>query len=144
MRLRGRGVLVLSQTLYLWVKVYSLRRREFLKTRLANILLFLSTSPVLACLLRCLLMCHLFLGYFLVRNLCRSGCRQNFNEFLSNPPFPPPFLFGLFPFLPTILSLIKWQLFEISACLKLVSVLLSSNKFIFRCWSFRRNAPRDH
>ena len=34
----GGGVLVLSQPLYLWVKVYSLRQQEFLKTRLANIL----------------------------------------------------------------------------------------------------------
>ena len=40
-----------------------------------NVLLFLSTSPVLPCLLCCLLFAY---GCFVVRDLCRSGCRQNF------------------------------------------------------------------
>ena len=46
-----------------------------MKTGLAKILSFLSTSLVLACLLCCLVMS--FFGCFAVRDLFRSGCRQN-------------------------------------------------------------------
>ena len=72
-----------------------------------------------------------FFGCFVVRDLWRFGCTQNFGKFaffLATSP-PPPSLEGMFPFLPRILCLTPWQLFETSARLKLVSAPLSSLYF---------------
>ena len=58
-----------------------------MKTGLAKILSFLSTSLVLACLLCCLVIS--FFGSIVIKDLFRSGCGQSFADFyLPPPPFP--------------------------------------------------------
>ena len=48
-----------------------------------------------------------FSWLFRCQEFLQKWLQTECHEFLSNPPSLPPFLFGLFPFLPTILSLIK-------------------------------------
>ena len=77
-----------------------------MKTGLAKILSFLSTSLVLACLLCCWVIS--FFGSIVIKDLFRSGCGQNFADFyLPPPPLPTSLPLSVFfsPTLPTILSL---------------------------------------
>ena len=81
-----------------------------------------------------------FFVHFVVRDLCRCGCRQNFATFYQPPPPPPPLhpiplffffvCFVSFSSYPQFSLQHKWQLFEISARLKLASVPFSSLHFL--------------
>ena len=84
-----------------------------------------------------------FFASFVVRGFCRSGCRQNYH---LTPPPPSPLL----PSLPIIFfcpypqfSLwYMWQLFEISARLKLVSVPFSS--LLLDIGHLQKRFPGEH
>ena len=104
-----------------------------------HFVLFLSTSPFLACLLCCLLM-SLFFGCFVVRDLCK------FTFFPSRPHSSLPR--GCF-FLSTQNSLSNtsvWLLFEISAYLnlKLVSVPFSSFYSLYFVIGHLEKRPGEH
>ena len=87
----------------------------------------------------------------MVRALCRCGCRQNFaNSYLSPTPFTPSlsfFVLFLFCFFfssyPQFSLQHKWQLFEISAGLKLALLPFSSLHFII-AWSPCEKFPGEH
>ena len=78
----------------------------------------------------------------MVRGFCRSGCRQNYH--LTPPPFPSPSLppYNFFCPYPQFSLWYMWQLFEISARLKLVSVPFSS--LLLDIGHLQKRFPGEH
>ena len=100
---------------YVLIQIY----RSYKNRVSTHFVIFPNFSCLIACLLCCLLMSFFFFfACFMVRDLCRRGCRQNY--YLTLPPY-----FFFCPY-PQFSLKHKWQLFEISARLKLVSVPFSS------------------
>ena len=77
-----------------------------------------------------------------MRGFCRSGCRQNYH--LTPPPFPSPSLppYNFFCPYPQFSLWYMWQLFEISARLKLVSVPFSS--LLLDIGHLQKRFPGEH